>query len=69
MNPSAALEDDGESSSRPWAADAFESDSELSEVDDPVLQHNRDRALLDEDFLETPEQPQSVHYTCVAHIR
>ena len=56
--PSSA-EEDGESASRPLAAGALDSDSDVSEAEDPVLQHNRDRALLDEDFLETSDQPQS----------
>ena len=57
MSPPSADEGNGEGASRPLAAGALDSDSDLSEADDPVLQHNRDRALLDEDFLETSEAP------------
>ena len=57
MASSSAAEDNGEGTSRPLT-DALDSDSDdLSDADDPVLQHNRDRALLDDDFLDSPEGP------------
>ena len=50
---------EGASGSRQAAAtDALDYDSDITdEADDPVMQHNRDRALLDDDFLDAPEAP------------
>ena len=51
--------ENGEGSSSAWEILTPES-GESSDIDDPVLAHNRDHTLLDDDFLESESQKPSV---------